>query len=299
MYYPIDENAARRAKEAISFFDYIPGSSTAAYREEVDQAAELAARQKARTDPMYHENIDALLDLFARKLAENINAGNRITASCPSVMIAGPANFPVKKKQRQNAAADRNMEEYREIQKILDKIRGTGMGGIRSDDPAALDKLKHKLHGLQANQEKMKKANAAIRLKDTAKGDAILSEMGYTTDEIQQLREPDFCGRVGFPSYLLQNNNANIHRIMERIQQIEKQQTGPAREGWKFDGGEIVLNTAESRLQIFFDNKPDQAVRDEIKSHGFRWAPSQNAWQRQLTDNAIRAAESLFPAIEK
>ena len=298
MYYPIDENTARRAKEAISFYDYIPGSATAAYREEVDQAAELAARQKAHTDPMYHIEIDSLLDLFARKLAENINASNRITASCPSVMIAGPANFPVKKKQRQNAAADRNMEEYREIQKILDKIRGIGKGGIRSDDPNALDKLTKKLEALQRHQDRMKEANAAIRMKDTDKGNAKLFAMGYTLEEIRQLREPDFCGRIGYPSYELQNNNANIHRIRERIQQIEKQQAGPARNGWKFDGGEIVMNTAESRLQVFFDEKPDADIRADLKTNGFRWAPSQGAWQRQLTDNAFIAAEKLFPKKE-
>lgn len=298
MYYPIDETTARRAKEAISFFDYIPGSATAAYREEVDQAAELAARQKAHTDPMYHIKIDSLLDLFARKLAQNINDSNRITASCPSVMIAGPANFPVKKKQRQNAAADRNMEEYREIKKILNKIRGIGKGGIRSDDPNALDKLTKKLETLQRHQDRMKEANTAIRMKDTDKGNAKLFAMGYTLEEIRQLREPDFCGRIGYPSYELQNNNANIHRIKERIQQIEKQQAGPSRDGWKFDGGEIVMNTAESRLQVIFEEKPDSDTRTELKANGFRWAPSHGAWQRQLTDNALRAAEKLFPKKE-
>ena len=51
-YYPINENAARRAKEAISFSDYKPGSATAEYRHYVDEAAELAARQKKRVDPL-------------------------------------------------------------------------------------------------------------------------------------------------------------------------------------------------------------------------------------------------------
>ena len=31
-YYPINEEAARRAKNANSFSDYVPGSATAAYR---------------------------------------------------------------------------------------------------------------------------------------------------------------------------------------------------------------------------------------------------------------------------
>ena len=50
-YYPINEGAARRAKEAISFSDYRPGSATAEYRHYVDQAVEIAERQKKRVEP--------------------------------------------------------------------------------------------------------------------------------------------------------------------------------------------------------------------------------------------------------
>ncbi len=52
-YYPINENAARRAKEAISFSDYKPGSATAEYRHYVDEAAEIAARQKSVLTPSF------------------------------------------------------------------------------------------------------------------------------------------------------------------------------------------------------------------------------------------------------
>ena len=62
-YYPINEEAARRAKNANSFSDYVPGSATAAYREMVDRAYTLGKQQKGRVDPMYHEKIDGLIDL--------------------------------------------------------------------------------------------------------------------------------------------------------------------------------------------------------------------------------------------
>lgn len=45
-----------------------------------------------------------------------------------------------------------------------------------------------------------------------------------------------------------------------------------------------------NRLQVFFDGKPDEAARDELKANGFRWAPSVGAWQRQLNKNAYYAA---------
>lgn len=155
-YYPINEEAARRAKNANSFSDYVPGSATAAYREMVDRAYTLGKQQKGRVDPMYHEKIDGLIDRYAHKLAENINQSNLIDARVPSILIAGGSNFPVRKKEKQNAARDKNMGEYMQIEGLLDKVRSTGMGGISADDDRAVEKLEAKLAGLEAMQEEMK-----------------------------------------------------------------------------------------------------------------------------------------------
>lgn len=291
-YHTINEEAARRANDMNSFRDYKAGSATAEYRRMVDAATELAERQKQRVDPMYHEKIDRLLEIYCRKLAENMNASYSIEARCPSILISGGGNFPVRKKEKQNAARDRNLEEWNYIQGLLDKIRSVGTGGISSDDPQAVEKLEAKLATLEKHQEMMKAANAAIRMKDPAKGDAKPAELGYTPEDIAKLRAPDFCGRIGYPAYELQNNNANIRRIRGRIAELKKR-TESTPEGWEFDGGRVVVNTAENRLQIIFDGKPNADIRTELKGEGFRWAPSQGAWQRQLTDNAMRAARRL------
>lgn len=291
-YHTINEEAARRANDMNSFRDYKAGSATAEYRRMVDAATELAERQKQRVDPMYHEKIDRLLEIYCRKLAENMNASYSIEARCPSILISGGGNFPVRKKEKQNAARDRNLEEWNYIQGLLDKIRSVGTGGISSDDPQAVEKLEAKLAALEKHQELMKAANSAIRMKDPTKGDAKLAELGYTPEDIAKLREPDFCGRIGYPAYLLQNNNANIRRIRGRIEELKKRSENTP-EGWEFDGGRVVMNTTENRLQIIFDGKPDADVRTELKGEGFWWAPSQGAWQRQLTDNAMRAARRL------
>ena len=291
-YHTINEEAARRANDMNSFRDYKAGSATAEYRRMVDAATELAERQKQRVDPMYHEKIDRLLETYCRKLAENMNASYSIEARCPSILISGGGNFPVRKKEKQNAARDRNLEEWNYIQGLLDKIRSVGTGGISSDDPQAVEKLEAKLAALEKHQETMKAANTAIRMKDPAKGDAKLAELGYTPEDIAKLREPDFCGRIGYPAYALQNNNANIRRIRGRIEELKKRSESTLK-GWEFDRGRVVVNTTENRLQIIFDGKPDADIRTELKSEGFRWAPSQGAWQRQLTDNAMRAARRL------
>lgn len=42
----------------------------------------------------------------------------------------------------------------------------------------------------------------------------------------------------------------------------------------------------------------DANMKQVLKSRGFRWAPSQGAWQRQLTDNAIYAAKIVTGGTE-
>ena len=62
--------------------------------------------------------------------------------------------------------------------------------------------------------------------------------------------------------------------------------------GWTFPGGEAKINEAENRLQLLFDEKPPEDQRSaEIR--GLQVGSQQGAWQRQLNQNAIRAAARL------
>ena len=290
-YYSINEGAARRAKEMSSYSDYKPGSATAEYRHYVDNAFEIAQAQKKRVDPMYHEKIDSLLDTYARKLAANMNHSYAIDARVPSILIAGGSNFPVRQKEKQNAARDSKMQEWQYIQGLLDKIRSTGMGGIRQDDPQAIPKLEKKLAGLEKAQETMKAVNAYYRKHGTLDGCPHLSP-----ENLEKLKAAMVSGwhyeKKPFQSWELSNNNAEIRRIRQRIDSLTR-----AREtvyvGWEFEGGHVEANREQSRLQVFFEDKPDADARQQLKEHGFRWAPSVGAWQRLLNGNAYYAADRI------
>ena len=290
-YYSINEGAARRAKEMNSFSDYQPGSATAKYRHYVDKAFALAQEQKRRVDPMYHEKIDSLLDTYARKLAANMNHGYEIDARVPSILIAGGSNFPVRQKEKQNAARDSNMQEWQYIQGLLDKIRSTGMGGIRQDDPQAIPKLQKKLDGLEKAQETMKAVNAYYRKHGTLDGCPHLSP-----ENIENLKADMASGwhyeNKPFQSWELSNNNAEIRRVRQRIESLTRANE-VAYVGWEFDGGHVEANREQGRLQVFFDGKPEADARQQLKENGFRWAPSVGAWQRLLNDNAYHASDRI------
>jgi len=289
-YYPINEAAAKRAKEMNSFSDYTPGSATHEYKSLVDQAAEIAENQKKRVDPSFHTKIDALLDTYSKKLAANMNNGFAIDSRVPSVLIAGGSNFPTRKKEKQNAARDKNYGEWKEIQGLLEKIRSTGMGGISADNPDAVKKLNAKLEKLIRAQETMKAVNAYYRKHKSLEGcpelDSEAIEKLKARMEIRGMQDKPY------PSWALSNNNAEIRRIKDRIQSLSVNKE-ELYTGWEFAGGKAEINVKDNRLQLFFDDKPDGKIRDELKANGFRWSPKASAWQRQLNSNAIYAADAI------
>ena len=299
VYYSINESAAKTANDMMSFSDYKEGSKTAEYKGYVDRAYELADKT-AKAKPNQADRVYSMAARYSKKMAEYMNRDIHIGCMCPSVMISGAGNFPVRKKEKQNQAWEKNYQFFNEIQSILKKMENIlhGKEQIKSSDEDAIEKLEEKLENLKDNQEQMKAANKAIRLKDTGKGNERLRNMGYSDEQIKQLREPDFCGRVGYPDYALQNNNANIHRIEGRIKNLQaaKERGTLETENQFF---KIVENTEAMRLQLFFEGKPEPEVREVLKSNGFRWAPSQSAWQRQLTDNARYALKRVIEHLGK
>lgn len=292
-YFHINESSARTAHNMMSMRDYSEGSTTAGYRSEVDKAYDIADKV-AEKKPEEAERAYRLAERYSKKMAEYYNKESSIGMMCPSVMISGAGNFPVKKKERQLAAWERNHEFYQYVQGILAKIENILYGReiIKSDDERAIEKLEEKLEDMKKLHEDMKAANKALRLKDKEAGNDQLREMGYSEESIEELRKPDYLGRVGYPNFQLSNNNANIHRVEERLKRLKAvKERGSSEQEYKTF--KVVENTEAMRYQIIFDGKPDAEIRTLLKSNGFKWAPSQGAWQRQITSNGKWALKKV------
>ena len=50
----------------------------------------------------------------------------------------------------------------------------------------------------------------------------------------------------------------------------------------------------DGRIRFRFDGKPRQEVIDIMKSRGFKWSPSNKAWQRQNTPNGVYSAKKVI-----
>lgn len=308
--YKVNEESARRAKEMRSFSDYVPNTATNGYirmlQEFSDAVDRLLDRHGATAEQL--EAVAYYADRYSQKLAALIDKENHINTMCPSVLITGSGNFPVHKKQKQNAAWDKLMREqgdlytptknyyFRKIETMLTNKT------IYSNDAFAVEKLQNKLSDLEERHAEMKAQNAYYRKHGTMKG-----YEGISDDEAEKrdasIEAAFSWERQPFPSYYLSSSNAEIKRIKGRIDEITKlkaEAEKPTEEKYpNVDGVEVVENAEAMRIQLIFDGKPDDETRSLLKSNGFRWSPSFGAWQRQLTANGISATRKVLEEIAR
>ena len=301
-YYPINEDTARNAHYCVHMSDYKPGSATAEYRASVDEAAALADAQKAKVSPYYHDKLDGLLDRYARRLAQWTNDYNSNQARYPSQFISGAGNYNMKKHEKQMSREGALWNEYDEIKAILNKIEAVGTGPVDLADPHAREILADQLQKLQAQLDRNKALNAYYRKHKSFDGFP-----GLTADSAAKLAADfaDTCQRCPWvkhpvPDYELTRLRGKIKRVQARLDELDKraQQAEQPADNTAFPGGEIVRNLEADRLQIIFDEKPDEEMRAKLKSNGFRWSPRYSAWQRQLTQNAESAARRALGLAE-
>jgi hypothetical protein len=167
-----------------------------------------------------------------------------------------------------------------------ERAASVGHGGISSDDPDATAKLTAKLNALVARADQESKWNRQI----AQGGAAAIVGMG-------ELEVAEVARMVAAWPYMqrgyfhVSNRRAEIRRLKGRIEQLAcNVLRAPTATIEGADGVRIVENVEANRLQIVFPDKPDIARRAKLKSYGFRWAPSEGAWQRQLNNAARHAA---------
>jgi len=186
---------------------------------------------------------------------------------CISWAITGPARFPVAKAQKRSEASLNHLNKYVWFCDNYEKTLKRIVKKSESQDDRKEKWLKM-VEQLKQEQEMMKECNKLIRQGKQEEAEKLA---GFKF-------EPDFLGRIGFPDYKLRNNLANIKRLEQQIKDIDN--TRDKCEGFGFEGGKVEFDAEEIRWNIYFDEKPEEAMRAKLKSHGFKWSPRRTAWTR-------------------
>lgn len=246
--------------------------------------------------------LDLLDEEFARYragFAARTRAYLHSNSRCVSWFIAGPSNFPAARMAKRSEIAHRRLNEMLEYRgRALAAIKRTlrpDLRAIYAGDGDAIERLEAKITAAEASQQRMKATNAAIRknAKTGAQAQvAALLGLGFTELQAAELLKPDFCGRIGFADYQLTNNNANIRRMKERLEQITKAQATPAT---VIEGANARLedDPPANRVRLFFPGKPAVEIRERLKGGGFRWARSIGAWQAYRNYRTLALAAEI------
>lgn len=160
---------------------------------------------------------------------------------------------------------------------------------ISSDDPDAISKLEAKLAAMQHRHQFMKDVNKILSSKKLSEEQKkeYLTGLNISPNKVASLIE----NKKGFPSYALLNNTQNMSQVKKRLGQLkaklaEAVKTSLETVEYPNLGFTLVRNREIDRLQLIFDGKPPEETRNLLKSHGFKWSPSNLAWQRLLNGQA-------------
>jgi len=243
------------------------------------------------------ERLEARAERLSREGAAKIESGFERLRAIPfgQPILVGHYSEKGDRNYRRKAGGsiDKGFALQKQAGEAAARAASVGTAGISSDNPDAIEELQAKLAKLEALQARMTAANKLVRKGDVA-GLAVL--MGSEAIAAQ-LMQPDYCGRLGFASYQLTNNGANIRRIKDRIAHLGREATRQPSETLHNSGVRMVENVEENRVQLFFPGKPDEATRAMLKGRGFRWSPMEGAWQRQLNNGSIYAARNILESL--
>lgn len=219
-----------------------------------------------------------------------------------SAMITGPARFPTRRNEKANNSYDAAYKEFREWrEKALKAIARR----IEEAKPAEQ----------RENEEWTRLKRSIFSSACTIKGINEGTERGYN----KALFVSSIYGKV--ETYAKRGDVAIVEKAVSYVRELNKQSSiiterhkffklvemaksvCEAQEvkankedvEIEFEGGKIVKNFSEDRLQIIFPGKPDSETISKLKSNGFRWSPRFMAWQRQLTDNSYYACARVVP----
>lgn len=165
---------------------------------------------------------------------------------------------------------------------------------------AEVERLQDKIDSLKNAQETMKAANKIVRnskLSEVEKVDELVA-LGFSEQNAMKVLEPDFCGRVGFPSYMLTNNLAKIKDAEARMARHAAMAQEEDREE-SYDWGVLAWAFSEERVRFVFDGKPAAEVIALMKSNAFKWSPRNKAWQRQITPNSKYAVKRIVEQLNQ
>lgn len=298
MKYEIDYEIAYRAHAGTSFSPEKRAQS--AQKDFADHIQEIEVYFNSLAETKEQKaTAEALGDLYAKKYHKLYTEYLQSRHGLMSTMITGPANFPVARMEKKNRSIDNKLNTLIDFTKSKRVQYAKAIRETKPEGYNELDDLRGKLADMEKFHDGMKQANSILK-KMYKKGGVTIGEFNAVFEETTGLtiafmekmhwRNSKPC--KGYESFELTNHNSKIKTVRAQIEKLNKQESATSEDNNEttFEGGTIIQNKVDDRLQILFDSIPAPAIREELKRNGFRWSPKNQAW---LTGNAVFSLKRL------
>lgn len=231
----------------------------------IERLQELADKNKALASSTFDQ---------AHKMAEVIPFGQPILVG----------HYSERKDRNYRARIDSKMDKACELYDKAKYYEGRVKAAennntISSDDPDAIIKLEEKI------KEKEKEIEEAKEKK---------KQLAAIPDD---KRDQSFWWAWYLQPSRIANCRTEIRRVKKRIEELGQKEEIPDIDK-EINGIRIASDKLENRIRLYFPSKPSEEVRAKLKSRGFRWSYYNNAWQRQISNQAIYLAEQIVAEIQ-
>lgn len=256
---------------------------------------------------MPEEHIERYAQNYKQKLSAYLSAMSRTY----SPMISGPSNFPVRQMEKRNRTVQKRSEEFSEWRKralaaIAKQVLENRSPKEKSDDKwksikksildsaAMIIAIDTKSEGGRGYSKPLFVTSITGLVKRIAQ-DGDVENLKRSLNYIKELNKLAI-EKYDSPKPIVTDNNT-IWKLEEVA--VVAQETAVDQASWENEieligDIEIVKNYKIDRLQIVFPTKPNEEIRGKLKARAFRWSPTEGAWQRQLTGNAVEAAKQVL-----
>lgn len=255
----------------------------------------LLACMDSELEEFLSEIPEEVRDIYEPRFVQHYKEWMRAQSRCFSSLVTGAGNFNQRQHQKRNdaeRAARKRLEEWKEktVKRLNRKERLVGM--------AEVERLTAELEKCEDVHQKMKEVNAICRKKITEEEmvNLIVGDVGIKEERAKELVYPDPDRGIyakGFASYQLSLNLAKIKDLKAKIARHEKL-AGKEDRTVEFDRFVIEMCYSEERIRIRHAERPSREEVAMLKSNAFKWSPNNQAWQRQMTQNAMYAVWRMY-----
>lgn len=206
-----------------------------------------------------------------------------------SVMIVGPAKFPVSRQQKVMRSVEKRLNEYVDA---IDSLQNGGLSKILYRNYP--DEAKRELEENEDEKKLMINAKMFVENKIGEKDpeqftfnafphlkncfETVLKHKSFKACHkcIEYLESQlDFCR--------ITRNITILKRLLSAAEEKATENEEKPVNSQDFKHFTVIENGPLNRYQILFGGKPAPEIIKNLKQNGFKWAPSQKAWQRQIT----------------